>query len=135
MIFVTHDLAVAAEIADDVAVMYAGPLCRDRSRFSEIIRNPKHPYTRGLLEANVQPGRGSARWRFPARRRTWRRLPQDAASPRAASSRPNRCWERLPICTRFGVPRGPLHPAGAGATGSLTPSGAGRSRADKHHTC
>jgi oligopeptide/dipeptide ABC transporter ATP-binding protein len=55
IIFVTHDLSVAAEIADDIAVMYAGRIV-EQGTVDEIVRAPQHPYTRGLLEANVHPG-------------------------------------------------------------------------------
>jgi oligopeptide/dipeptide ABC transporter ATP-binding protein len=55
MILVTHDLAVAAQIADDIAVMYAGRLV-EGGPVAEVLGSPSHPYTRGLLEANVRPG-------------------------------------------------------------------------------
>ena len=50
MIFITHDLGVIAQIADDVAVMYLGTIV-ERGPAREVIRDPQHPYTRGLLEA------------------------------------------------------------------------------------
>jgi peptide/nickel transport system ATP-binding protein len=52
MIFVTHDIGVAAEISDRVAVMYAGRFVETGS-VRDIIRDPRHPYTRGLLAANL----------------------------------------------------------------------------------
>ncbi|PPD14734.1 MAG: dipeptide ABC transporter ATP-binding protein DppD [Methylobacterium sp.] len=52
MIFVTHDVGVAVEISDRVAVMYAGQLVETGS-IRDIIRDPQHPYTRGLLAANL----------------------------------------------------------------------------------
>ena len=55
IVLVTHDLSVAAMIADQVAVMYAGRIV-EQGPIREVVRNPKHPYTRGLLSANVQPG-------------------------------------------------------------------------------
>lgn len=48
MIFITHDLGVVAEIADDVAVMHNGEIL-ERGSVSEILHNPQHPYTQGLL--------------------------------------------------------------------------------------
>jgi peptide/nickel transport system ATP-binding protein len=48
MLFITHDLGVIAEIADDVAVMYRGKLV-EHGDVLEVFRAPKHPYTRGLL--------------------------------------------------------------------------------------
>ena len=50
MLFISHDLAVVASIADRVAVMYAGNLVELGPR-DEIFRMPAHPYTRGLLKA------------------------------------------------------------------------------------
>ena len=55
VVLVTHDVGVAAEIADDVSVMYAGRIVESGST-AEILRNPRHPYTRGLLGANIRPG-------------------------------------------------------------------------------
>ena len=48
MLFITHDLGVIAEIADDVAVMYRGDLV-ESGPVLDIFTDPKHPYTRGLL--------------------------------------------------------------------------------------
>ncbi|MEV6117913.1 ABC transporter ATP-binding protein [Streptomyces sp. NPDC052109] len=48
IIFITHDLGVIADIADDVLVMYGGR-CVERGTKSEVLSNPQHPYTLGLL--------------------------------------------------------------------------------------
>lgn len=48
MMFITHDLGVIAEIADDVIVMYKGNIV-ESGTVEEIFANPKHPYTKGLL--------------------------------------------------------------------------------------
>jgi oligopeptide/dipeptide ABC transporter ATP-binding protein len=50
MLFISHDLAVVANIADRVAVMYAGHLVELGSR-QQIFAAPAHPYTQGLLQA------------------------------------------------------------------------------------
>ena len=48
IMLVTHDLAVASQVADRVVVMYAGQVVEDAD-VREIFSNPKHPYTQGLL--------------------------------------------------------------------------------------
>ena len=48
MIFITHDLGVVAEIADDVAVMHNGEIL-ERGSVQQILNQPQHPYTQGLL--------------------------------------------------------------------------------------
>jgi oligopeptide/dipeptide ABC transporter ATP-binding protein len=50
MLFISHDLAVVSEVADRVAVMYAGNLVELGSK-QQIFKSPAHPYTRGLLAA------------------------------------------------------------------------------------
>jgi peptide/nickel transport system ATP-binding protein len=52
IILVTHDLGVASEIADRVAVMYAGRLV-ETADIGDLIRTPRHPYTAGLLASTV----------------------------------------------------------------------------------
>jgi peptide/nickel transport system ATP-binding protein len=48
IVFITHDLGVVAEMADDIAVMYAGRIVEFGSK-ETIFENPQHPYTWGLL--------------------------------------------------------------------------------------
>ena len=48
VVFVTHDLGVISDIADDVLVMYGGR-CVERGTRNEVLRTPQHPYTWGLL--------------------------------------------------------------------------------------
>ena len=50
IVFITHDLGVIAQTADKVAVMYLGRLI-EQGPVREVIREPAHPYTRGLLNA------------------------------------------------------------------------------------
>jgi peptide/nickel transport system ATP-binding protein len=52
VIFVTHDIGVAVEVSDRLAVMYAGQIV-ETGTVRELLRNPRHPYTRGLLAANL----------------------------------------------------------------------------------
>ena len=48
MLFITHDLAVIADIADEVAVMFRGDLV-EKNTTKALFENPQHPYTKGLL--------------------------------------------------------------------------------------
>ena len=48
MVFITHDLGVVAEIADDVAVMHNGEIL-ERGTVEQVLEHPQHPYTKGLL--------------------------------------------------------------------------------------
>jgi peptide/nickel transport system ATP-binding protein len=52
VIIVTHDLGVAAQIADKVAVMYAGRIV-ETGNARDVLLNPAHPYTIGLLSSTV----------------------------------------------------------------------------------
>ncbi|WP_075217746.1 ABC transporter ATP-binding protein [Mongoliimonas terrestris] len=92
IIFVTHDIGVAVEISDRIAVMYAGTLI-ETGTTREIIRDARHPYTRGLLAANlhdVTPGT---------------RLEAIPGAPPALDARPTacsfapRCPEAGPVCS------------------------------------
>ncbi|QNK61400.1 ABC transporter ATP-binding protein [Pedobacter sp. PAMC26386] len=54
MIFISHDLAVISEIADEVAVMYKGVIVEQGS-VEQLFKQPKHPYTKGLLACRPSP--------------------------------------------------------------------------------
>jgi len=64
VLFITHDLGVVAQIADEVAVMYLGRVVESGS-VREVLKNPIHPYTRNLLKSlpGLKGARGS---RLPA---------------------------------------------------------------------
>jgi oligopeptide/dipeptide ABC transporter ATP-binding protein len=90
LLLITHDLGVIAETADRVAVMYAGRIV-EQGPVREIFRNPKHPYTRGLL-ASI-PG-GAAGSRLKAIEGS---VPNLAQLPKGCSFAP-RCGDRLAVC-------------------------------------
>ncbi|MGO9589387.1 MAG: ABC transporter ATP-binding protein [Candidatus Acidiferrales bacterium] len=50
LLFITHDLGVVAQVADRVAVMYAGRIVEE-GPVAEVLHHPAHPYTQGLLRA------------------------------------------------------------------------------------
>jgi oligopeptide/dipeptide ABC transporter ATP-binding protein len=59
MLFITHDLGVVAEIADRVAVMYAGRIVEEGS-VAAVFDHPRHPYTRALLHSLPRMDRSGA---------------------------------------------------------------------------
>lgn len=62
VLFITHDLGVIAEIADEVLVMYRGKVV-EQGRVLDIYENPQHPYTKGLL--NCRPRLDTTYKRLP----------------------------------------------------------------------
>jgi peptide/nickel transport system ATP-binding protein len=60
MVLVTHDLGVVAEVADDVAVMYAGRIV-EHGPVEQIFHDPQHPYTIGLMGSLPSLGQRQAR--------------------------------------------------------------------------
>lgn len=55
MILITHDLAVVSEMADHITVLYCGNVV-ERGRTRDLIENPAHPYTRGLIDSIPDTG-------------------------------------------------------------------------------
>jgi len=105
MIFITHDLAPVAEIADRVAVMYCGVIV-EASGVNEIFYNPKHPYTRALLSSipsvvgeveDLKPVPGP--------------LPDPINPPLGCGFHP-RCSYAIDVCSKA---RPPLEDAGEGS--------------------
>jgi peptide/nickel transport system ATP-binding protein len=85
VIFVTHDLGVAGEVSDRIAVMYAGRMVEEGSVF-DLMRDPLHPYPQGLMSSTVHAGmRGSRLKAIPGAPPDLSRLPPGCAfAPRCA---------------------------------------------------
>jgi oligopeptide/dipeptide ABC transporter ATP-binding protein len=83
LLLITHDLGVVAEMADQVAVMYAGRII-EQAEVGELFAHPKHPYTVGLFGSLSGPGR--------------ERLKPIAGSVPSPFDLPNGCrfWPRCP---------------------------------------
>ena len=96
MIFVTHDLGVAAEIADTVAVMYAGRIV-ESGPVGRILQAPAHPYTAGLLASTVhgQP-RGRDIDAIPGSPPDLRRLPPGCSFAPRCPRRTADCRHAMP---------------------------------------
>jgi peptide/nickel transport system ATP-binding protein len=102
VIFVTHDIGVAIEICDRVAVMYAGQIVETGS-LSEIVRSPMHPYPRGLLSSTTHGAkRGQRLGTIPGAPPSLDKAPTSCSfAPRCASAEP-RCMEKLPPAINLG---------------------------------
>jgi oligopeptide/dipeptide ABC transporter ATP-binding protein len=94
MLFISHDLAVISQIADRVAVMYAGSLVELGAK-QQIFQAPAHPYTRGLLRAvpNLKTERGRPLGTIEGT------VPPLHAMPPGCAFEP-RCGFRVPECER-----------------------------------
>ena len=107
IVLITHDLGVVAEMADEVAVMYAGRVV-ERARGPDIFDDPQHPYTLGLLGSI--PRIEENRERLLAIEGT---VPAPFALPRGCRFHP-RCVFMADACTRTDpalLPLGPSHTA------------------------
>ena len=90
VLYITHDLGVAAEICDKIAVMYTGNIVEFGDIFS-IFEEPLHPYTKGLLNAIPKLGRDlyTIRGEVP-----------DLVNPPSGCRFHPRCLQALDICSR-----------------------------------
>ena len=93
IVFVTHDIGVAVEIADRIAVMYAGRIV-ESGPCREIIRGASHPYTRGLLDSRAHGTLGP-----DERLKAIPGSPPDLSSPPPGCSFGPRCDRFVEACT------------------------------------
>jgi oligopeptide/dipeptide ABC transporter ATP-binding protein len=105
MIFISHQLSVIAHVADRVSIMYLGRIVEEGPT-AQVFRDPQHPYTRGLLEANPTPD--------PARKRThpalMGELPSALAIPSGCRFR-TRCPFAQEVCVEVDPQLEPVGPA------------------------
>ncbi len=94
MLFISHDLAVVSQVADRVAVMYAGSVVELGTKHA-IFQAPAHPYTRGLLQAvpDLKTERGRPLETIDGT------VPPLHAMPSGCAFEP-RCGLRVPDCAR-----------------------------------
>jgi peptide/nickel transport system ATP-binding protein len=119
VIFVTHDIGVAVEISDRLAVMYGGRIV-EAGPLRDVMRNPSHPYTRGLLASTIHGARKGVRLEaIPGAPPRLDQLPQGCAfAPRCALAGPD-CRQNdiaiVPLSDRHAVRclRQPVHPQSA----------------------
>ncbi|GGE23153.1 ABC transporter ATP-binding protein [Aureimonas endophytica] len=111
VVFVTHDLGVVSEIADDVCVMYAGRIV-ESGPVADLFAAPRHPYTHGLFNS-IPPLRGPR----PDRLTGIPGLPPNLLSPPEGCAFRPRCAHAFAPCTA----RPPLVAEGAGRTACFLP--------------
>jgi peptide/nickel transport system ATP-binding protein len=98
IVFITHDMGVIAEIADQVMVMYAGRVV-ERGEKRELLINPRHPYTQALLDS-IPPLTGERSRRLKSIRGSPPspfNLPKGCAFGPRCPSRFDKCAEQPPL--------------------------------------
>ena len=103
MIFVTHDIGVAANIADDVAVMYGGRVV-EQGTVQSVLGSPGHPYTRGLIDANITPGLRDRLRTIPGQPPSPHRLPAGCAFADRCAHVKDECRAAVPAFSRAAEP-------------------------------
>lgn len=92
ILFVTHDIGAAVEVADRIAVMYAGRIVEEGTA-RELIRTPRHPYTRALLQGRAHGAmqKGVALQTIPG-------VPPDLSAPPPGCAFAERCAHATDTC-------------------------------------
>jgi len=92
LMLISHDLAILSEVSEKIGIMYGGKMV-EFGASSEIYRNPKHPYTQGLL-ASIPTLRKEKKLKFiPGR-------PPDLISPKPGCRFFDRCPEAMDKCKK-----------------------------------
>ncbi|GGG85097.1 ABC transporter ATP-binding protein [Paenibacillus radicis (ex Gao et al. 2016)] len=92
IILITHDLGVVADVCDRVIVMYAGKVVETGTKW-EIFKNPKHPYTKGLLRSVPRLDQKKDEPLIPIYG-----MPPDLIKPPKGCSFCARCDEAMKVC-------------------------------------
>ncbi len=93
--FITHELPLLRQVADRIAIMYAGKLVEVGS-MDEIIFSPEHPYTRALMGSMLVPEKHIREQRIEA----IPGVPPDLKDPPIGCRFHPRCQKRLPVCSQ-----------------------------------
>jgi len=102
VIFVTHDIGVAVEVSDRVAVMYAGRFV-EHGPLSGVVKTPKHPYTRGLMAATLHgASRGKRLEAIPGAPPDLTRLPPGCSFAPRCTQADQACLSAVPELAAVG---------------------------------
>ena len=89
---ISHDLAILSEISEKIGIMYGGKMV-EFGTSAEIYRNPKHPYTKGLLDSIPTLDKGK-KLKFISG------TPPDLVSPKSGCRFFDRCPEAMDKCKK-----------------------------------
>ncbi|MFD1539511.1 ABC transporter ATP-binding protein [Nonomuraea guangzhouensis] len=105
LILITHDLAVVAEQADHVAVMYAGDIV-ETGRVADVFARPRHPYTQGLLDSvPAEVARGTTLKSIPGSPPDLHSIPSGCAFRARCPMASDVCAEERPVLVEAGPGR------------------------------
>jgi peptide/nickel transport system ATP-binding protein len=95
ILLITHNIALVAELADRVAVMYAGQIVEIGSVY-DVFDHPKHPYTQGLMQSvpNIKLNESEALYKMAGE-------PPNLTHPPSGCRFHPRCAQAMPICERL----------------------------------
>jgi len=98
MLFITHELPLLYNVTDDIAVMYAGQFV-ERGTAKEMVFDPLHPYSKGLMESIIVPEAGTREIKLAAIPGT----PPNLKKPPSGCRFAERCRYATPICAASSV--------------------------------
>ena len=96
LILITHDLAVVSQVTEKIAVMYAGKII-EYGLTDEVISNPKHPYTKGLIKSipgSLKPGEKLEQ--IPGMMPTLSKIPPGCAFNPRCTEKDEICYNTIP---------------------------------------
>ena len=128
LLFITHDLGIVAELADRVAVLYAGRLA-EVGATDQVLNRPRHPYTALLLRARPRLDTGLTRIAAGGEVPGPGRRPAGCAFVPRCASADAACHRRPPLDVFGGRAVACWHPLDGGLHGSSTAAAAPRARA------
>lgn len=101
VLFISHDIGTVLDLSDRILVMYAGRIVEDQPA-GALLREPLHPYTKGLLGSYGDPREETVKITYVPGR------PPDLSLPITGCSFAPRCPERITVCTEQDPPLSPL---------------------------